>query len=91
MSTNGNSITRAQILEAQRREAEQAIADLEEQRRLLDQKLGASYDRLDEVRQKGQESATAVEDLVEGEPVGELTLRGFVRPVMAYRVHGLKG
>jgi len=32
----------------------------------------------------------AVEDLVEAEPVGELTLKGFVRPVVAYRVRGLK-
>jgi adenylate cyclase len=38
-----------------------------------------------------QRLLATVEDLVEAEPVGELTLKGFVRPVMAYRVHGLKG
>jgi hypothetical protein len=32
-----------------------------------------------------------VEDLVEAEPVGELTLKGFSKPVPAYSLHGLKG
>src|SRR5919106_899830 len=31
-----------------------------------------------------------IEDLVEAEPVGDLTLKGFARPVAAYRVHGLR-
>jgi adenylate cyclase len=38
-----------------------------------------------------QRALAAIEDLVEAEPIGELTLKGFVRPVMAHRVHGLKG
>jgi adenylate cyclase len=38
-----------------------------------------------------QRTFAAVEDLVEAEPVGELTLKGFVRPVIAHRVRGLKG
>jgi class 3 adenylate cyclase len=33
----------------------------------------------------------AIEDLIEAERVGDLTLKGFVRPVPAYRVHRLKG
>jgi adenylate cyclase len=33
----------------------------------------------------------AVEDLVEVEPVGPLTLKGFARPVPAFSVVGLKG
>jgi class 3 adenylate cyclase/CheY-like chemotaxis protein len=33
----------------------------------------------------------AIEDLAEFEPAGELTLKGFIRPMMAYRVHSLKG
>jgi adenylate cyclase len=37
-----------------------------------------------------QRALTAVEVLVEAEPVGELTLKGFVRPVIAHRVRGLK-
>ena len=32
----------------------------------------------------------AIEDLAEFEPAGELTLKGFIRPMMAYRVHSLK-
>jgi class 3 adenylate cyclase len=32
-----------------------------------------------------------VEDLVEAESAGELTLKGFHRPVTAYRVLSLKG
>jgi class 3 adenylate cyclase len=31
-----------------------------------------------------------VESLVEAEPVGELTLKGFHRPVAAYNIVGLK-
>jgi hypothetical protein len=31
-----------------------------------------------------------VEDLVEAEPVGELTLKGFLKPVTAFNVVGLK-
>jgi adenylate cyclase len=38
-----------------------------------------------------QRALAAIEDLVEAEPIGELTLKGFVRPVLAHRVHGLKG
>ena len=34
---------------------------------------------------------TAAGDLVDAEPVGELTLKGFHRPVPAYDVRGLKG
>jgi adenylate cyclase len=37
-----------------------------------------------------QRTFAAVEDLVEAEPAGELTLKGFVRPVLAHRVRGLK-
>ncbi len=37
-----------------------------------------------------QRALAAVEGLVEAEPVGDLTLKGFVRPVAAYHVHGLK-
>jgi class 3 adenylate cyclase len=36
-----------------------------------------------------QRGYSAVEDLVYGEPVGELTLKGFSRPVTAYNVVGL--
>jgi hypothetical protein len=32
-----------------------------------------------------------VEDLVEVEPVGELSLKGFLRPVTAFNVVRLKG
>jgi adenylate cyclase len=38
-----------------------------------------------------QRALAAIEDLVEAEPVGELTLKGFTRLVLAHRVHGLKG
>jgi adenylate cyclase len=38
-----------------------------------------------------QRALAAIEDLVKAEPIGELTLKGFVRPVLAHRVHGLKG
>jgi adenylate cyclase len=38
-----------------------------------------------------QRALAAVEDLIEAECVGDLTLKGFVRPVPAYRVHSLKG
>ena len=31
-----------------------------------------------------------VEDLVEVEPIGELTLKGFLKPVPAFNVTGLK-
>jgi adenylate cyclase len=34
----------------------------------------------------GQRAFTAVETLIEAEPVGDLVLKGFVRPVAAYRV-----
>jgi adenylate cyclase len=37
-----------------------------------------------------QRALTAVEDLVEAEPVGDLTLKGFVRPVPAWRVLRLR-
>jgi adenylate cyclase len=37
-----------------------------------------------------QRALAAVEDTVEAEPVGELTLKGFVRPVMAHRVRGIR-
>jgi len=37
-----------------------------------------------------QRALAALDDLVEAEPVGELALKGFVRPVMAHRVHDLK-
>ena len=33
----------------------------------------------------------SVEELVEVEPVGELTLKGFHRPVTAHNILGLKG
>ena len=32
-----------------------------------------------------------VEELVEAEKVGDLTLKGFARPVTAYNVFGMKG
>jgi hypothetical protein len=32
-----------------------------------------------------------VEELVEVEPVGELALKGFLKPVAAFNVAGLKG
>jgi adenylate cyclase len=38
-----------------------------------------------------QRALAAVEDLTEAERVDDLTLKGFVRPVPAYRVHSLKG
>jgi adenylate cyclase len=38
-----------------------------------------------------QRALAAVEDLIEAERVGDLTLKGFVRPVPAYRVQSLKG
>ena len=38
-----------------------------------------------------QRALAAIEDLIESEPLGDLTLKGFVRPVPAYRVHSLKG
>ena len=38
-----------------------------------------------------QRALAAVEDLTEAERVDDLTLKGFVRPVPAYRVHCLKG
>jgi adenylate cyclase len=38
-----------------------------------------------------QRAFAAIEDLVETEPAGDLTLKGFIRPVTAYRVRGLKG
>ena len=34
--------------------------------------------------------ATTMEDLLEVEPVGELSLKGFQRPVAAYNIVGLK-
>jgi adenylate cyclase len=37
-----------------------------------------------------QRAFAAVEDLAEAEPAGELTLKGFIRPVIAHRVRGLK-
>jgi adenylate cyclase len=37
-----------------------------------------------------QRAFAAVEDLIEAESIGELALKGFVRPITAYRVHGLK-
>jgi adenylate cyclase len=37
-----------------------------------------------------QRAFAAVEHLIEAELVGELTLKGFVRPVIAHRVRGLK-
>ena len=39
----------------------------------------------------GQRVYAAVKELVEAEPVGELTLKGLLRPVTAYKVIGLKG
>jgi hypothetical protein len=39
----------------------------------------------------GQRVHAAVEDLVAAEPVGELALRGFLRPVPAYNVLGFRG
>ena len=36
-----------------------------------------------------QRGYAAVEELVRGEPVGELTLKGFSRPVAVYNVVGL--
>jgi adenylate cyclase len=38
-----------------------------------------------------QKVRAAAGDLVDAEPVGELTLKGFQRPVAAYNVRGLKG
>ncbi len=38
-----------------------------------------------------QRVAGSVEDLVETEPVGDLTLKGFHRPVTTFRIIGLKG
>ncbi|HZA66062.1 MAG TPA: adenylate/guanylate cyclase domain-containing protein, partial [Geminicoccaceae bacterium] len=38
-----------------------------------------------------QRALVAVEDLVEAEPLGELTLKGFVRPVPAWRILRLAG
>jgi DNA-binding NarL/FixJ family response regulator len=38
----------------------------------------------------GQRVYAAVEDIVEAEPFGELQLRGFLKPVGAYRVHRVK-
>jgi adenylate cyclase len=38
-----------------------------------------------------QRALAAVEDLVEVEAVGDFMLKGFVRPVVAHRVHGWKG
>ena len=38
-----------------------------------------------------QRALMAVEDLVEAEPLGELTLKGFVRPVPAWRILRLAG
>jgi adenylate cyclase len=38
-----------------------------------------------------QKVRAAAGDLVDAEPVGELTLKGFQRPVPAYNVRGLKG
>jgi adenylate cyclase len=37
-----------------------------------------------------QKALAAVEDLIEAELLGDLVLKGFVRPVMAHRVRGLK-
>jgi class 3 adenylate cyclase len=37
-----------------------------------------------------QRALAAVEDLVEAEPLGDLVLKGFVRPVAAYRVLGIE-
>jgi adenylate cyclase len=37
-----------------------------------------------------QRALAAVDDLAETEPVGELTLKGFVRPVTAWRILGLR-
>ena len=38
-----------------------------------------------------QRAFAVIEDLVEAEPLGDLTLKGFIRPVTAYRVRALKG
>jgi class 3 adenylate cyclase len=38
-----------------------------------------------------QRALAASEDLIEAEPVGDLTLKGFARPVPVHRVLGLKG
>jgi class 3 adenylate cyclase len=38
-----------------------------------------------------QRAFAAVEDLVEAEPLGDLVLKGFVRPVPAYRILRLIG
>jgi class 3 adenylate cyclase len=37
-----------------------------------------------------QRALAAIEDLLEAEPAGDLALKGFARPVPAYRVHSLK-
>jgi class 3 adenylate cyclase len=37
-----------------------------------------------------QRALAAIEDLLEAEPAGNLALKGFARPVTAYRVHSLK-
>jgi adenylate cyclase len=38
----------------------------------------------------GQRAFAAVEEKVDAAPVGELELKGFGRPVLAYQVHGLR-
>ena len=38
-----------------------------------------------------QRALATVEDLVEAKPAGDLTLKGFLRPVTAYRILGLRG
>jgi class 3 adenylate cyclase len=37
-----------------------------------------------------QRALVMIEDLVEAEPAGDLTLKGFSRPVAAYRIVGLR-
>jgi DNA-binding NarL/FixJ family response regulator len=38
----------------------------------------------------GQRVYAAVEDIVEADPMGELQLRGFVKPVSVYKIHRMK-
>ena len=55
---------------------------------LSDSATGEALDRhvLPLLRQRGY---AAVEELVDAEPVGELTLKGFSRPVGAWSIRGL--
>jgi adenylate cyclase len=38
-----------------------------------------------------QHAFASIEEFVEAEPVGDFSLKGFVRPVAVYRVRGVKG